>query len=59
MLNTFILSMRGTPYCYYGDELGMTNIGFDSIEQYQDIAAINGYKNVNSGGDVEQFLKKS
>ena len=58
MLNTFILSMRGTPYCYYGDELGMTNIGFDSIEQYRDIAAINGYKKtVNSGGDVEHFLK--
>ena len=59
MLNTFILSMRGTPYCYYGDELGMTNIGFDSIEQYQDIAAINGYKKVVSeGGDVDLFLKR-
>ncbi len=58
MLNTFILSMRGTPYCYYGDELGMTNIGFDSIDQYQDIAAINGYKKVvNSGGDVEAFMQ--
>ncbi len=58
LLNTFILSMRGTPYCYYGDELGMTNIEFDSIEQYQDIAAINGYKKVvNQGGDVEQYLK--
>ncbi|MCB9286492.1 MAG: alpha-glucosidase [Lewinellaceae bacterium] len=58
MLNTFILSMRGTPYCYYGDELGMTNIGFDSIEQYQDIAAINGYKQVlSTGGDTEQYLK--
>lgn len=59
MLNTFILSMRGTPYCYYGDELGMTNIGFDSIGQYQDIAAINGYKKVaGAGGDVEQYLKE-
>ena len=59
MLNTFILSMRGTPYCYYGDEIGMTNIGFDSIEQYQDIAAINGYKKVVSeGGDVDLFLKR-
>lgn len=58
MLNTFILSMRGTPYCYYGDELGMTNIGFDSIEQYRDIAAINGYKKaVSMGGDVEHLLK--
>lgn len=58
MLNTFILSMRGTPYCYYGDELGMTNIGFESIEEYQDIAAINGYKKViNEGGDVPLYLE--
>ncbi|NNJ89009.1 MAG: alpha-glucosidase [Eudoraea sp.] len=57
MLNTFILSMRGTPYCYYGDELGMTNIGFDSISQYQDIAAINGYEKVKTdGGDLEEYL---
>ncbi|QHT70731.1 alpha-glucosidase [Rhodocytophaga rosea] len=57
MLNTFILSMRGTPYCYYGDELGMTNIGFTSIEQYKDISAINGYKKVlNSGGNIEAYL---
>ncbi len=58
MLNTFILSMRGTPYCYYGDELGMTNIGFDSIAQYRDIAAINGYKKVvNSNGDIAAYMK--
>ena len=58
MLNTFILSMRGTPYIYYGDELGMTNIGFEKIEQYQDIAAINGYKKtVNSGGDLAQYMQ--
>jgi len=57
MLNTFILSMRGTPYCYYGDELGMTNIGFENVEQYRDIAAINGYKKVvNQGGDVRKYL---
>ncbi|MCC6414146.1 MAG: alpha-glucosidase [Saprospiraceae bacterium] len=57
MLNTFILSMRGTPYCYYGDELGMTNIGFESIDQYKDIAAINGYKKVvNTGGDVQTYM---
>ena len=59
MLNTFILSMRGTPYAYYGDELGMTNIGFTSIDQYKDIAAINGYKKAASDGeDLELYLKK-
>ncbi len=58
MLNTFILGMRGTPYCYYGDELGMTNIGFEKIGQYQDIAAINVYKKtVSSGGDVDAYMK--
>ena len=59
MLNTFILSMRGTPYAYYGDELGMTNIGFTEIEQYKDIAAINGYKKAASDGEnLNQYLKK-
>jgi len=59
LLNTFILSMRGTPYCYYGDELGMTNIDFDSISQYQDIAAINGYqKALSEGEDMELFMHK-
>ncbi len=59
LLNTFILSMRGTPYCYYGDELGMTNIDFDSISQYQDIAAINGYqKALSEGEDMELFMKR-
>jgi oligo-1,6-glucosidase len=58
LLNTFILSMRGTPYCYYGDELGMTNIGFEKIEEYKDIAAINGYKKVkNTGGDIDAYMK--
>ena len=58
MLNTFILSMRGTPYTYYGDELGMTNIGFTKIEQYKDIAAINGHKKAATDGeDLDLHLK--
>ena len=58
MLNTLILSMRGTPYVYYGDEIGMTNPNFTSIEQYKDIAAINGYKKaLSEGQDMEAYLK--
>lgn len=58
MLNTFILSMRGTSYCYYGDELGMTNIDFNSIDQYRDVAAINSYrKALSEGKDMELFMK--
>ena len=57
MLNTFLMTMRGTPYVYYGDELGMTNIDFDSIGQYQDIAARNGYtKAMAEGRDMEDFM---
>lgn len=58
MLNTFILSMRGTPYCYFGDELGMTNNpSLKNIEDFQDIAAINGYKKAKSqGADMDDFM---
>ncbi|WP_223284504.1 alpha-glucosidase [Hymenobacter qilianensis] len=56
LLNTFILTMRGTPYCYNGDELGMTNIRFDRIEDYRDVATLNGYQKVkNQGGDLGAF----
>jgi oligo-1,6-glucosidase len=59
LLNTFILSMRGTPYCYYGDELGMTNIDFDTITQYNDIAAINSYqKALAAGTAMDDFMKR-
>ncbi|MGI4739185.1 MAG: glycoside hydrolase family 13 protein [Janthinobacterium lividum] len=43
LLNTFLLTMRGTPYCYSGDELGMTNSKFGGIADYRDVAARNAY----------------
>jgi len=59
MLTTFIMTMRGTPYYYNGDELGMANIRFDSIQDYKDIAAINGYNALkNKGGDVKAFIEE-
>jgi oligo-1,6-glucosidase len=58
MLITFLLTMRATPIFYYGDELGMTNIRFERIEDYKDIETVNMYKYVKSqGGDLERFLK--
>lgn len=58
MLTTFLLSMRGTPYYYYGDELGMTNIKFDRIEDYRDIETIAEYGKVkNAGGDLQAFIE--
>ena len=57
LLTTFILSMRATPYYYFGDELGMDNIKFDKIEDYRDIETINMYaKTKNEKGDLQYFL---
>lgn len=59
MLTTFIMSMRGTPYYYNGDEIGMTNARFKDIKDYRDIATINRYNAIkNSGGDLDQFIKQ-
>ena len=41
LLHTFLLSMRGTPYFYYGEEIGMTNVKFNSISDYRDINTLN------------------
>lgn len=59
MLNTFLLSMRGTPYTYYGDELGMTNIDMPTIEEYVDISAIGEYQMaLRNGADMAEFMKE-
>ena len=59
MLSTFILTMRGTPYIYNGDELGMTNAGFTKIEDYRDMPTLNEYQHQkNIGGDMQQFMKR-
>lgn len=44
MLCLFMNLLRGTPYVYQGNELGMTNAHFTSIEQYRDVESINYYR---------------
>ena len=59
MLNTFLLSMRGTPYTYYGDELGMTNIDMPKIEDYVDVSAIGDYGMAKAKGlDMDEFMEQ-
>ncbi|WP_121356297.1 glycoside hydrolase family 13 protein [Flavisolibacter nicotianae] len=59
LLNTFILTMRGTPYCYNGDELGMTNAGFEKIDDFRDVQTLNEYRHVkNTGGDVQALFRR-
>jgi oligo-1,6-glucosidase len=58
MLTTFIMTMRGTPYYYNGDELGMTNIRFDKIEDYRDVPTLNEYQyQQNNGGDMAKYME--
>lgn len=44
MLATCLHMLQGTPYIYQGEEIGMTNIRFDSIEDYRDIETLNLYR---------------
>ncbi len=43
MLYTFLLTQRAVPYIYNGDEIGMTNIRFKTVEQYNDLQTRNRY----------------
>ena len=44
MLATLLHGMKGTPYIYQGEELGMTNVRFEDINEYNDIESLNMYK---------------
>ncbi len=44
MLGALIHLMRGTPYIYEGEELGLTNPGYTDISQYQDVESTNYYR---------------
>ncbi len=64
MLGTCLHMMQGTPYIYQGEEIGMTNVDFTSIDQFRDIECLNQYDDfVNKiGMDKEEAfarIKKS
>jgi oligo-1,6-glucosidase len=58
LLITLLLSMRGTPFIYQGDELGMTNVIASSVSEAKDIETINGWQEAQKSGVTErEFLK--
>ncbi|MEC0182421.1 alpha-glucosidase [Paenibacillus peoriae] len=59
MLATLLHGMKGTPYIYQGEEIGMTNAGFDSIEDYIDIETRNIYKERIAIGVKEKEIMKA
>lgn len=52
MLATCLHMMRGTPYIYQGEELGMTNFPFMELTQFRDIESLNAYKELTGKGLV-------
>ena len=50
MLATCLHMMQGTPYVYQGEELGMTNVYFDKLEDYRDIESINFFTELTEAG---------
>ncbi len=56
MLATTIHMMRGTPYIYQGEEIGMTNPYFDSIDKYRDVESINYYNILKEQGIDEETI---
>ena len=58
LLATLLMTLRGTPYVYQGDEIGMTNIKYPSIDYYDDIETRNAWKEAEEQGkDMDIFLK--
>lgn len=58
MLATIIHALRGTPYVYQGEELGMTNTDYTSIEQFNDVESLNHYRILQDKGlDARDALR--
>ena len=58
MLATFIHMLRGTPYIYQGEELGMTNAHFAKIKDYKDVESLNYYEIMRRSGVSESDALK-
>ncbi|MGM0846577.1 MAG: glycoside hydrolase family 13 protein [Bacillota bacterium] len=59
MLATFLHTLKGTPYIYQGEELGMTNVKFNSINDYEDIEIQNMYREkvIENGENHEKVME--
>ncbi|WP_186575847.1 glycoside hydrolase family 13 protein [Aquibacillus kalidii] len=56
MLATTLHMMKGTPYIYQGEEIGMTNVNFNSIDEYRDIETLNMYQEKIANGWSEEKI---
>lgn len=58
MLAAAVHMMRGTPYIYQGEELGMTNAHYTDISQYRDVESLNYYEILLSQGKTKEEALK-
>ncbi len=58
MLATCLHMMKGTPYIYQGEELGMTNVFFETVEDFRDVESINAFQELTGvcGEEPETVL---
>lgn len=64
LLATLLLTLQGTPYIFQGEEIGMTNVSFDTIDDCRDIETLNFYneslkKNVPMSDIIKAIRQKS
>lgn len=58
MLGTCLHMLKGTPFIYQGEELGMTNVAFDTIEEYRCVETRNMYRaEIAAGKDPEKLMR--
>lgn len=59
MLATFIHTLEGTPYIYQGEEIGMTNVSYNSIDDYRDVETLNYYEEKREEGVSEEEIMRA
>lgn len=57
MLATVLHLLKGTPFVYQGEEIGMTNVNFTSIEQFKDVETLNMHRlHLEAGLSANEFI---
>ncbi len=56
MLATCLHMMQGTPYIFQGEELGMTNYPFSSLDEFRDIESLNAYRDWVTNGSLSHEI---
>ncbi|MFC6723868.1 alpha-glucosidase [Halobium palmae] len=55
LLGTLLHTMQGTPYVYQGEELGMTNVSFESLDEFRDVETLQPVRNALESGEIDGF----